>query len=220
MDNKLNLERRLLPAQMPVSPYATQTPAGHPFSIPPWNYLGSEGLDFIETSYAATVVDWILVSFRTSISKSSEIAKTAALLHQNGTVEWVATCPLRAFEGQALYVVVEHRFHVGIMTSEPVIVENSTLTFDFTETDTYRDLTSFGQKELITNVWGMFTGDADQLSDIMSYDINGTDNIRFSGSNGLFDVYDSADFNLDGDISLRDKILWFNNLGVTSRVPK
>jgi len=41
--------------------------------------------------------------------------------------------------------------------------------------------------------------------------------------NGIYlpdDYYLSPDFNLDGDINGTDKTLWFENNGISSRVPK
>jgi len=38
--------------------------------------------------------------------------------------------------------------------------------------------------------------------------------------NGTFGGYFAPDFNLDGDINGADKILWFNNNGISSQVPR
>ena len=108
---------------------------------------------------------------------------------------------------------------MGIMSPAKIPVELSTLTFDFTISDSYRNSTSFGQKQLPSSVWAMFAGDADQ-SDYPSYDIKGTDKTTWFENNGVFDNYMPADFNLDGDVSGQDKSLWFENNGISSRVPK
>jgi len=118
-----------------------------------------------------------------------------------------------------LYVVVEHRNHIGVMTPQPVNIVNGTLTYDFRAAESYRDPTSFGQKQLPTGEWVMFAGDADQ-SDFPSFDITGTDKTVWFDNNGVFDYYISPDFNLDGDINGEDKLLWFDNNGISSRVPK
>ena len=118
-----------------------------------------------------------------------------------------------------LYIVIEHRNHIGIMTPQPVDVIGSTLTYDFRWSDSYRDPTSFGQKQLPTGEWMMYAGDASQF-DFPSYDINGTDKTIWFDNNRVFDYYFSPDFNLDGDINGQDKSLWFENNGISSRVPK
>ena len=66
----------------------------------------------------------------------------------------------------------------------------------------------------------MFVGDADQIPDILSYDITGADKTIWEENNGVFDYYISPDFNLDGDVNGQDKAIWFDNNGVSSRVPK
>jgi len=65
----------------------------------------------------------------------------------------------------------------------------------------------------------MFVGDCDQ-TDFPSYDITGADKSIWATDNGNFDVYNLADFNLDGDVNGADKGFWFDNNGISSRVPK
>jgi len=160
-----------------------------------------------------------LISFRSGIEKNTEVAMTAALLKKDGRVEFVDRCALTADMGNALYAVIEHRNHIGVMTPQPIDVINNTLTYDFRLTDSYRDPTSFGQKQTQTGEWLMFTGDGNQ-NDMPSYDITGQDKSVWVEKNGVFDAYLLSDFNLDGDVNGQDKILWFGNNGISSRVPK
>jgi|GEM_PF-2366891 len=219
MTTTLNTSRHILPGQTPVSNLTTPTPAGQPYNRPPWNYEGTEGIDWTDADYPAEAVDWVLVSFRTNIQKSTQIGMTAALLLQDGKVEIPATFALP--DGtDSTYVVVEHRNHIGVMTPQAINVVNDTLTYNFTLTDSYDgNGTGSGQKQMSTGEWAMFAGDADQ-SDLPSYDILGSDKILWEIQNGDFDYYSTPDFNLNGDVNGEDKVLWFDNNGISSRVPK
>jgi len=97
---------------------------------------------------------------------------------------------------------------------------NDILVHDFRVADSYRDITSFGQKEVVTGIWAMFSGDGSQTGDIVSYDINGLDKSLWSANNGIFGEYLPADYNMDGDVNGSDRIFWESNNGITSRVPK
>jgi len=78
MSTELNTVRGLLPGQMPQNPATIPSPAGQPYNSPPWNYAGTEGLDWTDQNYIGTEADWILVSFRAGTSKDTEVAQTAA----------------------------------------------------------------------------------------------------------------------------------------------
>jgi len=219
MSTSLN-QRGLLPGQSPESPLVQPTPAGQPYNVAPWNYAGTEGIDWTDIDYIGIQTDWVLVSFRTGVEKNTEIARTAAVLLSNGSVGFPESCRLPQKDTyDRLFVVVEHRNHMGVMSPKLVLLENNMLTYDFSFKDSYRDLTSFGQKQLPDGTWAMFAGDADQ-SDFPSYDINGQDKVIWVNDNGQFDQYLPADLNLDGDVNGADKAIWFENNGISSRVPK
>jgi len=220
MSTLLGSVRRLLPGQTPTSNLVIPTPAGQPYSGPPWNYAGVEGAGFTNADYSADVVDWVLVSLRTGIDKASEVAQAAALLLKDGTIQSAMNCPIQVQQAGPFYVVIEHRNHMGIMSSMPLNVVNAEITYDFSAQDSYRDPTSVGQKELANGKWVMFAGDMNQIADNPSYDINGTDKGIWEDDNGEFDQYVPADVNLDGDINGSDKIPWEENNGNSSRVPK
>jgi len=220
MTTVLSTVRKLLPGQTPTSNLATPTPAGQPYSIAPWNYTGTEGAGWTDVDYTGDEVDWILVSFRTGTGKTTEVAQTAALLNKDGSVRFPDRCALLASAADSVYVVVEHRNHMGIMSPTPIEVVNGVLVHDFRTTDGYKDPTSFGQKQLSTGDWAMYTGDSDQAADLVSYDITGIDKTVWFDNNGVFDIYMEPDFNLDGDINGQDKSLWYDNNGIASRVPK
>lgn len=214
MGTDLNTLRKILPGQS----ISTQT--GQPYAVAPWNHTGTEGATFTDADYSPDVVDWVLVSFRTSMAKATEIKAVAALLLKDGTIQFVDDCVLTNSAPLPLYIVVEHRNHIGVMSPDPVAISGRSLVHDFRLTDSYRDATSFGQKEISVNNWVMFAGDGSQINDAVSYDINGTDKSIWVDDNGLFLEYLPTDFNLDGEVTGEDKIFWELNNGISSRVPK
>lgn len=220
MNTVLNNVRGLLPGQTPTG-LSPPTPSGQPYNKPPWNYIGIEGYGWTDADYINEVVDWVLVSFRTGINKSTEASMAAGLVHEDGYISFTGDCVLPYKEGaDSAYVVIEHRNHIGIMTQTPIYLDDYTLIHDFSLSDSYRDVTSYGQKQLPSGEWVMFVGDGDQVMDFPSYDINGLDKSIWQDFNGTFDIYASPDYNMDGDVNGQDKILWTENNGISSRVPK
>lgn len=219
MTTGLNTSRGLLPGQTPINNLVSGTPAGQPYSLAPWNYAGQEGADWTNDNYTNDAVDWVLVSFRLSEDKASQIAQTAALLNKDGSIDFPDRCVLSADWADPMYIVIEHRNHIGIMSPQPVTLTNQVLSYDFRQADAYSDGLGYGQKEISIGVWAMFAGDGDQ-SDDFSYDINGEDKQIWYEQNGVFDIYLQGDYNLDGDINGLDKGHWMMNNGISSRVPK
>ncbi len=220
MNTNLNTARGLLPGQTPTNNLVSPTPPGQPYSIIPWNYTGTEGVNWPDSIYSETVVDWVLVSVRTDITKASEVAIGAALLHNDGEVEVINASFLPDTGLDSVYVVIEHRNHVAVMTPDKIPVNNYRLFHDFRSTDSYKDPTSFGQWEILPGVWGMIAGDGSQENDLQSYDVGGADKIIWEQMNGRFDEYLPADYNMDGEVNGGDKSIWVPNNGISSRVPK
>lgn len=224
-------DRGLLPGQTPISNLATATDPGQPYNQAPWAYTGTEGATWTDVDYMnnfpnAEPVDWALLTLINNVSSNhNKLFQAAGVVDING--EFHFTCPsdLRETIGASVdfYARIEHRNHMGILSSEPFNFNDDGLfaIFDFRTADSYRDPTSVGQVPLKTTLgyWGMFGGDANQ-SDFPSYDINGLDKAEWSDSNGVFDNYLPGDMNLDGDVNGKDKIVWEGNNGYSSRVPR
>lgn len=220
MSTFLNTERGLLPGQTPASNLMSGTPAGQPYHVAPWNYNGQEGQGWTDDNYEEDMVDWVLVSFRLSANKNSEIAQTAAILRKDGQVYFPDRCVLSTDLTAPVYVLVEHRNHIGAMSPQATSINNQTLKYDFRAADSYKDASGYGQKQVSQGVWTLITGDSNQTADEFSYDINGDDKQIWYQQNGVFDTYSSADYDLDGDVNGQDKTLWSRNNGISSRVPK
>ncbi len=187
-------------------------PQTQSYNMVPWNYNGTEQNDIDDA------VDWVLVSFRTGVEANTQVARTAGLLKTDGCIYFPDDEVLPAGFDASVYIVVEHRNHIGIMSAQPVNIVNNMLTFDFRTTQTYKNAGSYGQKQLANGTWCMYTGNIDP--DEVGYDINGGDKSIWVNDNGTFNEYLPSDLNQDGDVTGADKGLWFDNNGVYSIVSK
>jgi lipopolysaccharide export system protein LptA len=206
--------RGLLPGQTPVSQFAVATPSGQPFAGAPWSYTGNESV----TTYAPSVVDWVLVSLRTNDLTASSMLKAAALLHEDGRLEFLNPC--MTLPNGAYYIVIEHRNHMGVMSPTTVSVQNGEITYDFTTAESYflDNPPSFGQK-LLGGKWVMYAGDGKKNTQTTNFDINYNDSQLWKGESGIFDQYRYGDFNMDADVNFQDQVLWKSNNGKYSGVP-
>ncbi len=216
----------LLPGQAPVSPTVPPTPQGHPYQGPPWNYSGTEGGNWTDTDYLSIAnqtgqqpIDWILVSFRSGIANSTEITRVAALLLQNGTVYFPSKSVFNQPFSVPVYIVVEHRNHLAVMSASAVPTVNGVLTHDFSLGNSYTG-GGFGQKEITPGRWVMYGGDGDQETDGPGYEITGKDRILWSQENGNFALYNNSDFTMDLDITGFDKVFWSLNNGIFSNIQR
>lgn len=201
-------QRGLLPGQTPVGSTATATPAGQPYSASPWLYPGTESM----TTYQADVVDWILISLREgSPSVQNTVYRTAALVKANGEISLVGSSPILS-AGQSYYVAIEHRNHLGILSSGLVSAQNGVLAYDFTSQDSYTATSpvSVGQKGIGT-VFAMYSCDGNKTLPNQDFVVNVNDYSLWLTHNGWFDLYSPADFNMDAQISASDKAQWNTN---------
>lgn len=194
-------------------------PAGQPYSGSPWNYFGTEGNGWSSSDYPSGAVDWVLISLRTTPAAEDEIARFAGIVLQNGmlyTLNDVAVSPIIT----QLYVLVEHRNHLPIMSALPVDIINNTITHDFRIQNSWKGQngSGFGQKQVGTK-WVMYGGNGDQ-GGLGSCDINAADRILWQTANGLFNIYNTGDYNLDSDINAADRIVFSYNNGIFTSIPK
>ncbi len=217
------LHRGMLPGQNPVNSTSTSTPPGNPFWMAPWQYYGTSREASFDGPYDEEVVDWVLVTFRSGTTPNTRVAKANGLLKKDGSIEFLEPCVLSSCTApgdSSFYIVIEHRNHIGIMSPMSVPVVNGVLAWDFRMQNSYITQSSFGQKELIPGTYAMFAGDAFQLLDGFSYDINGNDLQQIRLENGDFDSYTSKDCNMDADVNGVDLLYFRNNNGTSSGVPR
>jgi len=215
MRTDLNM-RGLLPGQTLIG-LGTPTPAGHPYREVPFCYEGNEGNNI--TDYSPDIVDWVMVSIREEAT-TSEIYRTVGLLKDDGEVFFLR--PIAAGWSDvpdSVYVVVEHRHHIGVMSSQKIPIMNTTIAYDFTTQDSYRGVgnTGFGQLQTSEGLWYMASGNGRQEND-QPADINGDDKSVWVADNGVFNVYLKADYNMSGDVNGADAIIWEWHNGKSNRV--
>ncbi len=191
-------------------------PQGQPYNSSPWSYPGTEGSGWLPIDYPAGTIDWVLVSLRTSLDPGTEVARIAAVLLEDGTI---SPFNLNRNNTDPLYVMIEHRNHLPIISAQAIPIINNTLSYDFTTANSYKPSLGFGQKQVGAS-WVMYGGNGDQAADQNSCDINAEDRVFWRTVNGLFEVYNPGDYNLDGDINAEDKIIFNLNNGIYTTVPK
>jgi hypothetical protein len=208
------------------------TPAGQPYNIAPWNYNGNEGdgydsggdPDNGDAGYPSTIVDWVLVSLRTTPDGAGgPLCQAAALLHDDGTIEF-RCCGLNL--NASYYLVIEDRNHLIVMSQNAIPIVNGKISYDFRFTQSYINdpygLGQFaGQKQIIQGKFAMFAGNGNQASNPQSdTDINFGDRTYWEGQNGTLTHYRIGDYNLNGDCNYNDRFLWEFNNGKFTSVPR
>ncbi|HXR79443.1 MAG TPA: hypothetical protein VN763_00925, partial [Saprospiraceae bacterium] len=115
------------------------------------------------------------------------------------------------------YIVVQHRHHLGILSPSFVNIEcdGAFLNWDFTTSNSYQPLFRFGQKELEPGVWGMFTGNGEQITSISA--ISSPDRTTWKVWQG-FNSYNPGDYIMTGFTDSGDETAWKNNQNRTSGV--
>jgi hypothetical protein len=149
----------------------------------------------------------------------------AGLLHSDGYVYTASGDSMIDFNyvgSNPLYVVVEHRNHMGIMSATPIGVANtrsSVQTVDFTRIQTFQvgNPATSGQKVIGSDangpIYGMYSGDGD-----CNFDINSNDFVPLMNDFNRFNVYSSGDYNMDGDCNSNDIPKWVQNFNFFSGV--
>jgi len=197
-------------------------PGDQPYNSIPFCYVGQESIDLNNGELSDNIVDWVLVTYRPLNDGTTAVHREAALLDNEGFVRFQDGCSTLPLElSQPLYVMIEHRNHMGVMSPTRVSQTSSgKLIYDFTTSDSYRSAASHGQKRISdTNRFIMFAGDGSNETGV-SYDINGGDKSYWAQLNGNFGKYLKADFNMDADVNGGDKALWSQNNGYFSSVLK
>ena len=186
-------------------------PLHQPYDSTPWNYNGLESVSSIPSG----VVDWVLLELRTGITSSTLVSRRAAFIKTDGrVVDLDGTSPV-GFNGVSqgsYYVVVRHRNHLPVMSSDAVSLNSNSPIYDFTISSSKAygigALTDLGDGK-----WGMIAGDGD-LNNVVNdsdYSVVG---------NHLFEIgYQYGDFDMNGIVNVIDYAQTNKNLLKTSKVP-
>jgi mannan endo-1,4-beta-mannosidase len=163
----------------------------------------------------ATITDSITLQLRTNTNPYAVLHATKTLWQSNGFLE--ATIPLSLINSNA-YVALKHRNGIETWSANPVSIGtgiSTTTLYDFT-TQANKAYGS-NQKLVEPSVYGIFTGDINQDSQVDAFDYILLDPLVIQGASG----YLSADLNGDGAVDAFDYILLDANLiqGVGSTHP-
>jgi hypothetical protein len=216
-----------LPGQKPTTLFGVATDAGQPYAIDPWRYDGNEGKninEFVPPSAtnrypSNNIVDWVLVSLRTSQDASSTTCTKPALLTTQGNIIFTDFFDCCDIATSSYYVVIQHRNHLPVMTPSPIPISEGVISYDFTKNQSFIRLLGNGQKEVKPGVFAMFAGNGDQALALESpKDINANDISLWARDNGRHSGYYSQDYNLNGDVNVQDKAIWLENNGIFTDV--
>jgi hypothetical protein len=222
MSTVLN-QQGYLPGQEAKTFFGSSTPAGQPYAGAPWFYNGDEGKQLKKKNknkevyeYPSSVVDWVLISLRTSPDRESEVWKSAALLHNDGSIELLKKIDPQDITDNSLYIVIEHRNHLPVMSAHKVKINNGVLAYDFTKEDSFTSILGIGQINM-NGVWVMAAGNGELVTELSSdIDINVRDLTTWLQNNGANSSYFLEDYDMNGDVNIKDRILWEKNNGVFS----
>ena len=211
-------------------------PTSQPYENSPWNYSGTESV----VSVPSGVVDWVLVQLRTAATPGDAstainiVKQRAAFLMSDGSVHDIDGSNHINFSGVSpgdYYIVIKHRNHLAVMSSNAVSLPNSTV-YDFTTDSTQAYGT--GKTPLAylgDGKYGMWAGDANGDGQVA---YNGSSNDKNSilsevgllTPNNLVTGYSKNDINMDGTVSYngisndKNKILGVVGLSTPNNIVK
>lgn len=137
----------------------------------PYNNKTTVSDNLFETATNDAIVDWVEIELRNSDNrivsrKSALVQKDGDIVNSNGNLNIQFTTHNKDY-----FVVINHRNHLGTMTANQVTLNTNPVSLDFTDGST----PTFGnnaQIQLTSGDYALWAGDT-----------NGTNQIRFSGSN-------------------------------------
>jgi hypothetical protein len=194
-------------------------PLEQPFDTHPWYYQGDESVAAIPDG---DIVDWIMVELRdaATVEQATEntvVGRQAAFLSHNGWITDLDGSTGLSFEvtiQQQLFVVIRHRNHIGIISAEPLTLNNGVYTFNFTLSQ--NQAFNGSQQQLSSGVWGMIAADCDASGTIDEEDKSPLWDTE-AGISGYF----NCDANLDRQVDNIDKNdYWFPNLQTETQIPQ
>jgi len=196
-------------------------PLSQPYSLPPWNYPGTESVAVIPDP---NVVDWVLVELRDATSAATAtaataIARQAAFLMSDGNIRSLDGISSQQFNNltiqHSLFAVIYHRNHLAVMSAYPLTGSGGVYSYDFT-TPVGQAFGTDAQKNLTGAVYGMYSGDSDANGEILLQDIENVWALQ-SGRRG----YLMGDMDMNSQVNNPDKNgQWFGNINEFSQIPE
>jgi len=194
-------------------------PLVQPYNAAPWNYSGTESVISIPTD----AVDWVLIELRDAVDAASATGATvldrqAAFVMGDGTIrtlDGISNPSFTSSPSQDLFVLIYHRNHLAVMSSNAVTEMGGIYSWNFTSGAAQAHGGSDGQNEISTGIWGMVggNGNVDGSIDVADKAAWATE----TGSNG----YLANDYDMDTEANNMDKNdNWLKNNGKSSQIPE
>jgi hypothetical protein len=189
-------------------------PLNQPYSIAPWNYTGTESVPAGFFSTHPNIVDWILVELRTGTGASTTVERKAGFITNTGVIvniDGASSLYFSELKGN-YYLVIYHRNHIPIMSSNSAYLDYVSVLYDFTNSQSKAYGTN-PMKDLGGGYFGAYTGDSDGSGTVNAADRSNTWNQRnLSG-------YYGTDVDLSGTVNAGDRSVIWNNRNLSTQVP-
>ena len=193
-----------------------------PADVYPYN-LDPKRTSYQVISIPDSVVDWIVLEFRTQITGGTSSFKTAFLKQDGRIVDLDGVSPVqltgRNLNAGDYYVAVRHRNHLSVLTNKPINIYPSTEPTQINFSNPDELLGGTNSLKLIdllpgnTLLFGMIAGDTNGDGVINDEDfLNIWDSMDSEG-------YLTTDMNLNGLVTTKDYNISWNNRGRTSQLP-
>jgi len=169
-----------------------------------------------------SVVDWVLVSLRTTTLPGSEVSEQVGFLKSDGALVGVDGSSGVVFpmvDSTSYYVVLKHRNHASIMSGTAVDFQSGVGAWDFTGALSSAYTGGGAQMSSFTDgMFGMFAGDANIDGQFTASDFNAW----LVATKNVATGYLGGDRNLDGQVIASDFNGWLVNTKAvhTSQVPE
>lgn len=184
-------------------------PTQQPYNTSPWNINDNNSISSLDTTF----VDWVLIQLRAD-SSTTNYSKPG-ILASNGFVVNTDGSPFRfsSINSGEYYIVIRHRNHLDIMSSEKVFVQNNTkILYDFT-TGLDKIWGTNSLVEVESGKFAMIAGDGDANGVVNVLDFSTVAN------NILFYGYSQGDIDMNGVINVLDYAFISRNTFKASQVP-
>ena len=180
-------------------------PLSQPYAALLIAYPGTESL----SSIPSQMVDWVLVDIRTGTAINTTIDRRAALLMEDGSIKDLSGNDLTYTLNTSgnLYVVVRHRNHTDVLSSNPV-PRSFNMSYDFT---TGTSMAYLSYQKSISGTACMYAADISQNANIDVTDYN-----LWKAVSATLNTYDQRDTNMDGTVQTTDYDLWYPNRSVNA----
>ncbi len=170
--------------------------------------------EVLEIDDSTAIVDWLILELRDAVDPTIILGSRPGLLRRDGQIVDIdgrSTPTFEAVEGGMYYIAIQHRNHLPAMTANPVLVDGSLPSYDFSEASLH--FSTQALKEINTGIYGMTSGDTDGNQQITASDRANAWNERNQTG------YLSSDVDMTGSTSASDRAITWNHRNSTFLLP-